>query len=413
MLIPLYFLIGLWGGEDRVRATVRFFIYTMAGSLLMLVAVLYMYFQTGPVHNGLSMASAHSFAIEAFEKTALPLKVQMWLFAAFTLAFLIKAPVFPFHTWQPLVYTQAPIAVTVLLAAILAKTAVYGLMRFSIPFFPVAVYEWSPYLMGLSAFSVVFGAMTAWAQKTMRQLIAYASLSHMGMMALGVFAMTSQSWTGGAVQMFAHGMTVSGIFIMIGFLHDRMSTDDVAAFGGLWKPMPVFGALFLLMTLSMIGLPGTGGFIGEFLLLIGTFASPFVASSIWTGVALLGIIFTAIYMLSMYQKIMFGPMNAGNASVFRDIGKREIALIVPLVILIFWIGFFPGTFIRKAEPTIRSVIIRSQQTIDEYRRNKKSKSFRPENSLFYFDYDINVWVRFFRYHFILYFFPIAGSFGIC
>lgn len=377
MLIPLYFLIGIWGGEDRVRATVRFFIYTMAGSLLMLVAILYMYFQTGPVHNGLTMVSAHSFAIEAFEKTALPLKEQMWLFAAFTLAFLIKAPVFPFHTWQPLAYTQAPLAVTVLLAAVLAKTAVYGLMRFSIPFFPVAVYEWSPYLMGLSAFSVVFGAMTAWVQKTMKQLIAYASLSHMGMMALGVFAMTTQSWTGGTVQMIAHGITVAGIFIMIGFLHGRKATDDVAGFGGLWRLMPVFGALFLLLALSMIGLPGTGGFIGEFLLLIGTFASPFAASGIWAGVALLGIIFAAVYMLSAYRKIMLGPMNDGETSVFRDIGKREIALLVPLVILIFWIGFYPGTFIRKTEPSIRSVIIRSHQTIDEYQAKQKIKIKQP------------------------------------
>ncbi len=383
MLIPLYFLIGLWGGEDRIKATVKFFIYTIAGSLLMLTAILYMYFQTSPVINGETILSAHSYAIDAFGSLSLPIPVQRWLFAAFTLAFLIKAPVFPFHTWQPLAYVQAPLGVTILLAALLAKTAIYGLMRFSVPFFPIIIYEWSPYLMGLAAVSVAFGAMVALVQKQMKSLIAYASLSHMGMIALGVFAMTSQSWQGSVIQMISHGVTITGLFLMIGFLFNRKPANDIDLFGGLWKLMPLFGAMFMILSLSMIGLPGTNGFIGEFLILIGTFNSSFATSAIWTIVAMTSVILGAVYMLRMFQRMMMGPLNNPEPERMPDLTKREIGLLIPLILFIFWIGLYPKTFTAKTEKTVQSVMIRTHKLIEEYKiKNKVKQIKQPQKSLF-------------------------------
>lgn len=376
MLIPLYFLIGLWGGEDRIRATVRFFIYTIAGSLLMLAAILYMYFQTPPVMTGETVISPHSFGIDAFETAVFPWPVQIWLFMAFTLAFFIKAPVFPFHTWQPLAYVQAPTAVTVLLAALLAKTAVYGLLRFSVPFFSVVVSAWSPYLMGIAAFSAVFGALVAITRKQMKPLIAYASMSHMGMMALGVFALTSQSWQGSVIQMISHGITAAGLFFMIGFLFDRKPAHDIDAFGGLWKPVPVISALFLVFSLSMIGMPGTNGFIGEFLILVGTFKSSFAVSAVWTVIVMISVIFSAVYMLGMVQRMMMGPLSDPDLSRIPDLRKRESLILIPLILFIFWIGLYPKTFTQKTEKSIEAVLIKAHKNINDYQSGNKSQKIK-------------------------------------
>jgi NADH-quinone oxidoreductase subunit M len=291
--------------------------------------------------------------------------------------------VFPFHTWQPLAYVQAPLGVTILLAALLAKTAIYGLMRFSVPFFPIIIYEWSPYLMGLAAVSVAFGAMVALVQKQMKSLIAYASLSHMGMIALGVFAMTSQSWQGSVIQMISHGVTITGLFLMIGFLFNRKPANDIDLFGGLWKLMPLFGAMFMILSLSMIGLPGTNGFIGEFLILIGTFNSSFATSAIWTIVAMTSVILGAVYMLRMFQRMMMGPLNNPEPERMPDLTKREIGLLIPLILFIFWIGLYPKTFTAKTEKTVQSVMIRTHKLIEEHKiKNKVKQIKQPQKSLF-------------------------------
>lgn len=372
MLIPMYLLIGIWGHDDRIKAAVKFFIYTMAGSLLMLIAIIYMYFQTSPVTvNGVQIA-AHSFDMEAFYTLGIPYEIQYWLFLAYALAFAIKVPMFPFHTWLPLAHVEAPTAGSVILAGILLKMGTYGFLRFCIPFFPGVAQEMVPLFTVLALIGIIYGALVAMVQPDAKKLIAYSSVSHLGFVMLGIFAMTIQGWQGGLIQMINHGISTGALFLMIGMLYDRRHTRLIEQFGGLWKVMPVFSVIFLVVCLSSLGLPGTNGFIGEFLVLIGTFNSPNDHSKIYATIAMTGVILAAVYLLWMYQRMMYGEVKHEENKHLKDLSLREYAVIIPFLIMIFWLGIYPKTFMQKTEATMQKFLKNYQTAIQNFEEEKKN-----------------------------------------
>ncbi len=368
MLIPMYLLIGIWGGQRRIYASIKFVIYTMAGSLLMLVAIFYLYAQNGAV------TGTYTLDLMQLEHLVLPREVQVYCFAAFALAFAIKVPLFPLHTWLPDAHVQAPTAGSVVLAGVLLKFGIYGFLRFAMPLFPYGAAELAPYLAYLAAAGIVYGAFVAFAQSDVKKLVAYSSVSHLGFCMIGLFALNSQGIEGSIYAMISHGLTTSGLFLAIGVVYERRHTREMSEYGGLWKQMPIFSGLFLICMLGSIGLPGLSGFIGEFLTIFGTFISDKTFPAGWdnfiphpmllAAIATSGVIFGAIYLLVMFQKMMFGPLKDKNKEL-EDVSWREIAVFTPLVIGIFVMGLYPKPFIKAMDPAVERFLVRFKEKLAE------------------------------------------------
>ena len=354
MLVPMYLIIGVWGGKDRVYAAVKFFIYTMVGSLLMLVAILYVVLQYKAAHP----AGLLTFDLEHISYLMLPRGDQMVLFFAFAIAFAIKVPMFPFHTWLPDAHTQAPTGGSVILAAVLLKLGGYGFLRFALPLFPWASRFVAPTLAIFAIIGIIYGAYCAWAQRDVKKLVAYSSVSHLGFVMLGILSMTEGGVAGGILQMVSHGISTGALFILVGVIYDRRHTRDLADFGGLAKVMPVYATLFVIVAMSSVGLPGTNGFVGEFMILSGSFVSQTfnIYQKIFTLFAATGVILAAIYMLHAVLKTFWGPLDNEKNKDLEDLTGREKWILAPLIILIFWIGLVPNFFLHPMEASVESMM---------------------------------------------------------
>ena len=356
MLIPMYFIIGLWGGQDRVYAAVKFFLYTLFGSLLMLVAILALGYAASTVPGGAFTTNL----VDLYGVAAhLPLALQLWMFLAFALSFAIKVPLFPFHTWLPDAHVQAPTAGSVILAGVLLKMGTYGFIRFCVPLFPDATIVVAPYISVLAVIGIVYGALVSMVQTDIKKLVAYSSVSHLGFVVLGIFAMTEEGMQGAIIQMVNHGLSTGALFLLVGMLYDRAHTRTISDFGGVAKLMPVFASFLMIISLSSIGLPGLNGFVGEFLILLGSFNSTLLGSHAFAAFAALGVIFSAVYLLWMYQRVMLGPVREGglyNGHTLTDLTKREIATLVPIVLFVVWIGVYPGTFLSKSAEVAKRTV---------------------------------------------------------
>ncbi len=351
MLIPMYLVIGVWGGANRVYAAVKFVLYTMAGSALMLVAILSLYYQHG-VATG-----TYTFDLMTLTRWVMPPgTAQTLMFLAFSLAFAIKVPLFPFHTWLPDAHVEAPTAGSVILAGVLLKMGTYGFLRFCLPLFPDASVEYAPLVFTLAVIGIVYGAWVSTVQPDLKKLVAYSSVSHLGFVMLGLFTLTQQGMVGGVIQMINHGLSTGALFLMVGMIYERRHTRLIAQFGGLWKVIPAFSALFLLVTLSSVGLPGLNGFVGEFLVLLGAFQVSFMLAAL----AATGVIFAAVYLLWMYQRVAFGEVTHEENLHLSDLSPREWVLLVPVLVFIVWIGVAPTVFTEKTEATISALLAQVQ-----------------------------------------------------
>jgi len=348
MLVPMYFLIGVWGGTRRIYAAIKFVLYTMAGSLLMLVAIIYL------ATRHAEMEQVLTFDLLKLYDLHLPLDEQAWLFAAFALSFAIKVPLFPFHTWLPDAHVEAPTAGSVILAGVLLKLGTYGFLRFAMPLFPDAALAAAPYIMALAVIGVVYGAAVAMMQSDIKKLVAYSSVSHLGFVMLGLFAFNLQGIQGAVYQMLNHGLSTGALFLLVGMIYDRRHTRMIDEFGGLWKQMPVFSAVLLVVTFSSIGLPGLNGFIGEFLILLGAFA----AAPGWTAVAATGVILGAIYMLWMYRRVILGPLTNPENAKLLDLSARERIILAPILALIVFMGVYPQPFLQRMQPAVEFTLKR-------------------------------------------------------
>jgi len=342
MLIPMYFIIGIWGGTRRIYAAVKFFIYTMSGSVLMLVAILVLYFMY------YKLTGVFTFDILTYYNLGLPSNVQFWLFLAFFLAFAIKVPMFPFHTWLPDAHVEAPTAGSVILAGVLLKMGTYGFLRFSLPIFPQASVDFIPVIMCLSVIGIIYGAMVSLAQDDIKKLVAYSSVSHLGYCMLGMFALNMEGLKGSIIQMVNHGLSTGALFMIVGMLYERRHTRLISEYGGILKVMPVFGALFLLVAFSSMGVPGLNGFVGELLILIGAFKA-----SIWYGLlSTTGLVLGAVYLLWMYKRVMYGDITKDENKKLKDMTNREYAYLLPIILFIVWIGVYPKPFLDKMDASV-------------------------------------------------------------
>jgi len=347
MLIPMYLLIGVWGDpKRRIYAAIKFFLFTMAGSVLMLVAILILYFL-----NQRATGIATFDVIELY-KLGLPVGTQYWLFGAFALAFAIKVPMFPFHTWLPDAHTEAPTAGSVILAGVLLKMGTYGFIRFAMPLFPNAAYDLIPLVSVLALIGIIYGALVSMMQPDLKRLVAFSSVSHLGYVMLGMFALNMQGVQGSIYQMLNHGISTGSLFLIVGMIYERRHTRLIADFGGLSKVMPVYAIFFMIVTLSSIGLPGTNGFVGEFLILLGVFQSNIV----YGVLAATGVILGAAYMLWMFQRVMFGKITRPENEKLKDLNAREITILVPMVIMIFLMGIYPKLFFSKMDVTVENFL---------------------------------------------------------
>jgi NADH-quinone oxidoreductase subunit M len=346
MLVPMYFLIGIWGYERRIYAAIKFILYTMAGSVLMLLAIL------GLAYMHYTATGAYSFDLLKLYAMQVPMHAQFWFFLAFALAFAIKVPLFPFHTWLPDAHVEAPTAGSVILAGVMLKMGTYGLVRFAFPLFPQAALFFAPWLAVLAVVGIIYGALVAMVQPDMKKLVAYSSVSHLGFVVLGIAAMNTQGVSGAVYQMLSHGVSTGGLFLIVGMLSDRRHTRQIAEYGGLKKVTPRLVAAFLLITLASIGLPGLNGFVGEFLILLGAFRwDPRFAAFAATGVIL-----SATYMLWMFQRVNYGPVtNEKNASL-ADLRPREWLVIVPIIAVAILMGVVPNLFLRPIEPSVERIL---------------------------------------------------------
>lgn len=343
MLVPMYFLIGGWGGSRRIYAAIKFVLYTMVGSLLMLAAILYLY-----------SASGKSFNIATLYDLTLPLRTQRWLFAAFALAFAIKVPVFPFHTWLPDAHVEAPTGGSVMLAGVLLKMGTYGFLRFAIPLFPQAAMGFAPILALAAVIGIVYGSLVSMVQPDLKKLVAYTSVAHLGFVMLGISSFNAQGVAGAALQAINHGISTGALFLLVGMIYERRHTRQISEFGGLATSMPLYTVLFLIVTASSIGLPATNGFVGEFLILLGSFKSHPLASTF----AATGVVFGAVVMLWMFRRVFFGPLTKEENKSLQDLSVREIFVMAPLIVLIFWIGFAPGFLTQKMDKTVARFVDR-------------------------------------------------------
>jgi NADH-quinone oxidoreductase subunit M len=361
MLIPMYFIIGMWGGPRRVYAAVKFFLFTMVGSLLMLVAMLVVYWLNFDQGGQLNLDLVATGAAPGILDTVIPVEAgegvpwwqtQTWLFAAFALAFGIKVPMVPLHTWLPDAHVEAPTAGSVVLAGVLLKMGTYGFVRFALPLFPVAAVEWVPVVFVLALVGIVYGSLVAMVQKDIKKLVAYSSVAHLGFVMLGLFALNLQGVSGSVLQMVNHGLSTGALFLLVGFLYERRHTREIADFGGIARPMPVYAALFGIVTMSSIGLPSLNGFVGEFLILLGTFQV-----DRWAAVvAASGVVLAAAYMLWMYRRVMFGEVVHPENRGLIDLDWRERMVMVAMIIPIVWIGIQPGPMLQRIEPAVADVL---------------------------------------------------------
>jgi NADH-quinone oxidoreductase subunit M len=353
MLIPMYFIIGIWGGERRIYASVKFFLFTMFGSLLMLVAIIWLAVSAGGVIGHFT-----TDLVELYSVGPAAAKIfQNWMFAAFALSFAIKVPLFPLHTWLPDAHVEAPTAGSIILAAVLLKMGTYGLLRFCLPLFPEAAITFAPYISALAVIGIIYGALVAMVQKDMKKLVAYSSVSHLGFVVLGIFAMTQESIQGAVIQMVNHGLSTGTLFFLVGVIYERTHTREISEYGGIAKVVPLYSAALLIASLSSIGLPGLNGFIGEFLILLGSFKSP-VLNSWWFSVfAASGVIFAAVYLLWMYQRVIFGVVKNSKMEKISDMNSREIIVFTSLLMFIVWIGVYPSTFLKVSDRSTARVII--------------------------------------------------------
>jgi NADH-quinone oxidoreductase subunit M len=350
MLIPMYFLIGIWGYDQRVYAAIKFMLYTMAGSVLMLIAIL------GLAYLHSSATGAYSFDLLKLYALDIAPQTQMWFFLAFTLAFAIKVPLFPFHTWLPDAHVQAPTAGSVILAGVLLKMGTYGLLRFSFPLFPEAAAYFAPWIAVLAVIGIVYGALVAMVQPDMKKLVAYSSVSHLGFVVLGICAMNVQGVEGALYQMLAHGVSTGGLFLIVGMLSDRRHTRLISEYGGLKAVVPKLTAAFLIITLASIGLPGLNGFIGEFLIMLGAFRWDWR----FVAVAGLGVILSAVYMLWMFQRVYYGNITHAENATMRDLVPREWVSVVALCAMALLMGIFPTIFLRPMEASVDALVQRVQ-----------------------------------------------------
>ncbi len=352
MLIPMYFIIGIWGGPRRIYASVKFFLFTMFGSLLMLVAIIWL----GVYASG-SLGHFSSNLVELYGiGPKIQYNIQLWMFLAFALSFAIKVPIFPLHTWLPDAHVEAPTAGSVILAGVLLKMGTYGLLRFCLPLFPQAAIYFAPYISVLAIIGIIYGALVAMVQKDMKKLVAYSSVAHLGFVVLGIFALTQESMQGAVIQMVNHGLSTGALFLLVGVLYDRTHTRLIADYGGIAKIVPVFATFLMIAMLSSVGLPGLNGFVGEFLILLGTFKSPVLDSWWFAAFAASGVIFAAVYLLWMYQRVVFGEIKNPKLNELKDMNKREIFILSAIFVFIFWIGIYPNTFLKVSETSTQKVI---------------------------------------------------------
>ncbi len=372
MLVPMYFLIGIWGGGRRLYSAIKFFLFTLFGSLFMLLGILAVYFLN---HNPEYGTGQFTFNILELYKLDLPLfPFQAWLFLAFFLGFAIKVPMFPFHTWLPDAHTDAPTAGSVILAGVLLKMGTYGFVRFCLPLFPEGSRYFVPMIVLLSLIGIVYGGFLALAQKDVKRLVAYSSVSHLGFVMLGMFALNPQGLTGSILQMVNHGISTGALFLIVGMLYERRHTRLISDFGGLAYQVPILTAVFAITMFSSMGLPGLNGFIGEFLILVGAFEY----NKIYAGVAVVGIILGAAYMLWLFQRVMFGPLDKPENKIISDMNGREIAYMAPLIVLMFWIGLYPKPFIRMIEPAVANIVQKVNMQKPMMAKDVTSPSLSPE-----------------------------------
>jgi NADH-quinone oxidoreductase subunit M len=353
MLIPMYFIIGIWGHERRIYAAVKFFMYTMLGSLLMLVGIIWLGYYAGTLPGG--RFTTNLVALYQIGPR-IPIGIQVWIFLAFAVSFAIKVPMFPLHTWLPDAHTEAPMAGSVLLAGVLLKMGTYGFLRFSLPLFPQATFKFLPLMAILAIVGIVYAALVSMVQKDLKKLVAYSSVAHLGFVVLGIFAITVESIQGSVIQMVNHGLTTGMLFLLVGMLYDRRHTRLISDFGGIARVVPILSTFFMIAMLGSLGLPGLNGFVGEFLILLGSFKSDFLGSSAYAIVATSGVVFAAIYLLWMYQRVFFASVNRPENESIVDLHYHEIAVVGVMVVFVVWIGVHPNTFLSKSELAVRALV---------------------------------------------------------
>jgi len=347
-LVPMFFLIGIWGGERRIYAAIKFFIYTAVGSLLMLAGILTLYF----IYHTFDYPTL----LQAMNASSLGERAEFWLFVAFALAFCIKVPLFPFHTWLPDAHTEAPTAGSVILAGVLLKMGTYGLLRFNLALFPNASRWWALPIIILAVIGIIYGALVAMVQPDVKRLVAYSSVSHMGFVVLGLFSFTELGMQGALYQMLNHGVSTGALFLFVGFIYERRHTRAISEFGGLATPMPWFSTLFVIASLSSIGLPFLNGFVGEFFILIGMWTSTAVGNPwITTMFAATGVIWAAVYMLWMLQRVLFGEVTNPENAKLKDLNSRELGLLLPLLFLMLFMGVYPRVFLDRSQPSVAEI----------------------------------------------------------
>jgi len=347
----MYLIIGIWGGPNRVYAAIKFILYTLAGSLLMLVAILALFFLHG------AATGTYTFDLPVLARYVLPAgRAQDLLFLAFALAFAVKVPMWPFHTWLPDAHVEAPTPGSVILAGVLLKMGTYGFLRFCLPLFPQATLAFAPWMFTLAVIGILYGAWVSTVQVDIKKLVAYSSVSHLGFVVLGLFTLNPQGLVGGIIQMVNHGLSTGALFLIVGMLYERRHTRLIADYGGLWTVVPALSALFLIVCLSSLGLPGLNGFVGEFLILVGAFQVHRPAAVLATA----GIIFAAVYLLWMYQRVVFGPVTREENRRLGDLSAREWVILAPVLALIFWIGVYPVAFTSKTEVSVQALITQVQ-----------------------------------------------------